>query len=358
MIKYFALALGVVAFAACGNESTDAPKKEENKITLTANNTSVEVNTPITFTVMDNLGNDLTADAVILDKSHDYNEVTNPFIPTTDGEYIFIASVNNMIAPQCKVDVVPTIPALPADSNTTSTSFRHRILLVDHTGNTCGACPNMMRALKEVAETEGYHEKYYEAMAHTYSSSDPAASSAAGGVSSHFGVNQYPTLTYNFYHPTKSSPTASHIMGQINSLWKAQGADAGIAASASFATSSVVVNIEVKAAVENDYSVTAWLLEDGIYAKQTNATEEWMNTHDNAIRQRVESDAISGINLGTIAAGKTKSTAVVLKITGKDWVRDNMKVIIIASAKNSNGKFEVANVVTCPIGDSVSYEYL
>jgi hypothetical protein len=124
------------------------------------------------------------------------------------------------------------------------------------------------------------------------------------------------------------------------------------------ATSSVVVNIEVKAAVENDYSVTAWLLEDGIYAKQTNATEEWMNTHDNAIRQRIESDAISGINLGTIAAGQTKSTAVVLKITGKDWVRDNMKVLIIASAKNSNGKFEVANVVTCPIGDSVTYEYL
>ena len=35
-IKYLVLALGVVAFAACGNEAEDT-KKEANKITLSAN---------------------------------------------------------------------------------------------------------------------------------------------------------------------------------------------------------------------------------------------------------------------------------------------------------------------------------
>ena len=301
LTKFFALALAALAFVGCGDDKPEQGVKPSGDAVLAANDNSVEVNTPIVFTVTAADGTDLTADAVIYDKSHDYVVVENPYTPTMDGEYEFYAVAGNIITPSIKVNVVPTIPALPEDAQPANTSFNHRILLVDHTGNTCGYCPQMMKALKTVAETGDYHSKYYEAMAHTYSSSDPAASSAAGGVSSHFGVNQYPTLTYNFYHPTKSSPTASHIMGQINSLWKAQGADAGIAASASFATSSVVVNIEVKAAVENDYSVTAWLLEDGIYAKQTNATEEWMNTHDNAIRQRVESDAISGINLGTIA---------------------------------------------------------
>jgi hypothetical protein len=146
-------------------------------------------------------------------------------------------------------------------------------------------------------------------------------------------------------------------MGQIDALWKAEGADAGIAAAVSLASSSVIVNTEVKAAVAGEYRITAWLLEDGIYAKQTNATEEWMNTHDNAIRQRVTSDDISGLDLGTIAAGATASTALTLNIIGNKWVRENLKVMIIVSAKNDKGKFDVANVAICPVNDVVTYDY-
>jgi hypothetical protein len=176
-------------------------------------------------------------------------------------------------------------------------------------------------------------------------------------VSNHHGVLSYPTLTYNFYHTTQSSYNDAHIMGQIDALWKAEGADAGIAAAATLASKSVVVNTEVKAAVANDYRITAWLLEDGIYAKQTNATEEWMNTHDNAIRQRVSGDDISGVDLGTLAAGETKSTALTLNIIGNKWNRDNLKVMVIVSAKNAKGQFEVANVAICPMNDVVTYDY-
>jgi hypothetical protein len=98
-------------------------------------------------------------------------------------------------------------------------------------------------------------------------------------------------------------------------------------------------------------------LEDGIYAKQTNATEEWMNTHDNAIRQRVSSDDISGVDLGTLAAGETASTALTLNIVGNKWNRDNLKVMVIVSAKNAKGQFEVANVVICPMNNVVTYDY-
>jgi hypothetical protein len=361
-IKYLVLALGVVAFAACGNEAEDT-KKEANKITLSANNASVEVNTPITFTVVDKEGNDLTAEAIILDKSHDYVEVSNPYTPTVDGEYVFIASVGNMIAPACKVDVVPTIPALPEDAEPSNTSFHHRILLVDHTGNTCSNCPKMMLALKEVMENEAaegqvsFHDKFCEAMAHSYTTGDPAYSKAAALVSSHYGVTAYPTATYNFYHTTTSPQNASHIMGQISSLWKAEGAEAGIAATSIVANTCVVVNTEVKAAVENEYRVTAWLLDDDIYAKQTNANEDWMNYHDNAIRQRVVSDDITGVALGTIAAGKTASTALTLRIDSEKWNRDNFKVLLIVSAKNAKGKFEVVNTVIYPANESVVYDY-
>ena len=362
LIKYFAFALAMVSFVACGGDTAGDSKNSANSAVLTANNNSVEVNTPITFTVTAADGTDLTADAIIFDKTNDYAVVSNPYTPTKDGEYIFFASVGKINTKYLTVNVVPSIPALPADPQPANTSFNHRILLVDHTGNTCGNCPDMMLALKDVAESTddngiSYHDKYYEAMAHSYKNEDPAFSKAAGAVSTHCGVSSYPTVSYNFYHSTTSPQNAAHIKGQINQLWKAEGADASIAASSTVANTCVVVNTEVKAATENEYRITAWLLEDNVYAKETNAKEDWMNYHDNAIRQRIVSDDITGVALGTIAAGETSSTTLTLRLDTDKWNRDNFKVMLIVSAKNSKGNFDVANVAICPANGNITYNY-
>lgn len=352
--KFIALfACAALAFASCEPKPNNS---SEGGAKLTATPQSLEVNNPISFTLIADDGTDITSEATIFDKSHDFVEVPNPFTPTEDGKYEFYAVAGNIITESIFVNVLPSIPALPADPNEASTSFNHRILLVDHTGNTCGYCPQMMEALKSVEETDDYHSKYYEAMAHSYSNQDPAQSSAAFAVSSYFGVGNYPTLTYNFVYSITSSFNDAHIMQQIDALWK-ESADAGIAASASLATNSVIVNAEVKAAVENEYRITAWLLEDGIYATQTNAKEEWMNTHNNAIRQAATTDPISGTDLGTIKTGEKASLAMSLEITTNNWNRDNFKVMVIASAKNEKGKFEVVNVALCPVGGSVVYDY-
>lgn len=349
------IAAAATLMVGCGGDGEEG-KKPTGGATLKADVQSVEVNNPITFTVTAEDGTDITAEATIYDKTHNFQEVSNPFTPTEDGKYEFYAVAGNAITETIEVVVLPTIPALPADTNEASTEFKHRILLVDHTGNTCGYCPKMMLALKEVSETGDYHSKYYEAMSHSYASSDPATSASANAISSYFGITNYPTLTYNFAYSTSSSYNAEHIKSQIDAQWK-ESADAGIAASASLATNSVVVNAEVKAAVENEYRINAWLLEDGIVANQTNGTEEWMNTHNNAIRQAVKTNPISGMELGTIKAGEKASLAMSLEITGSKWVRDNLKVMVIASAKNANGKFEVVNVAICPVDGSVTYDY-
>lgn len=352
--KFFALIAATVAmFAACtpGGDVTTAT----GDITLSAE-TVVEVNTPIHFVVKDSSGANVTNDATIFDKSHDFAQVENPFTPTVDGDYTFYAVVGDAISKDFKVTVTPEVPALPEDTDAANTSFKHRILLVDHTGNTCGYCPHMMKALKEIEESGDFDGKYYEAMSHSYSNTDPAFSGAAASISSHYGLQGYPTLTYNFYHPTSSSYNAEHIKGQINALWK-ESADAGIAASTNLAAKSVVVNAEVKAAVDGEYSITAWLLEDGIYAKQTNATDEWMNTHNNAIRQAATTSPLTGYELGALKAGETADQILNLTIARDTWNRDNMKVMLIVSKKGDNKKFDVANVVICPINDSVTYDY-
>lgn len=355
--KFLAFIAAAATLAVgCGSDGNEGDNPATGGATLKADVQSIEVNNPITFKVISDDGTNITADATIFDKTHDFAEVSNPYTPTEDGKYEFYAVSGNIITDAIEVVVLPSIPALPEDTNASSTEFKHRILLVDHTGNTCGYCPQMMLALKAVAETGDYHSKYYEAMAHSYAASDPATSPAANAISSHYGVGNYPTLTYNFAYSTTSSYNAEHIKQQIDAQWK-ESADAGIAASASLATKSVVVNAEVKAAVENEYRITAWLLEDGIVANQTNATEEWMNTHDNAIRQASTTSPISGHDLGTIKAGEKASLAMSLEILGSKWNRDNFKVMVIASAKNDKGKFEVVNVAICPVGDSVAYDY-
>ena len=352
-IKFFALTIATATmFIGCDKQNEEVASSD---ITLSAEKV-VEINTPIVFTVKNSAGVDVTSKAAIFDKSHDYVQVENPFTPTEDGDYTFYAVVGDLISKDFKVTVTPEVPALPEDADPANTSFKHRILLVDHTGNTCGYCPQMMKALKEVEETEGYHEKYYEAMAHSYASSDPAHSGAADAISGHFRVGNYPTLTYNFAHTTTSSYNAEHIKQQINALWK-ESADAGIAAAASMATKSVVVNTEIKAAVAGEYSVTAWLLEDGIEANQTNATESWMNIHNNAIRQAAMTSPITGYELGTIEAGKSAQQVLNLKITTSKWNLDNTKVMVIASRKDNNGKVDVVNVAICEVNGTVSYNY-
>lgn len=366
LIKFLTLILGIVAFAACGNETHEQEKPKKGKVTLIASNNSVEVNTPITFTVIAEDGTDITAKATIMDKTNNrFVIVPNPYTPTEDGEYIFFAYGDKFDSDAITVNVVPTIPALPTDAEPENTSFYHRILLVDHTGTACKYCPHMMKALKEVAEDKGgYHDKYYEALAHSYGTSDPAGSDAANGISSDFHISNYPTVTINFQNSIRIlwEDAVAPIKSQIDMLWKAEGANAGIAATTSLATKCVVVNAEVKAAVTNDYHITAWLLQDGIDEPQVGATEDWMRIHNNAIRQRIKASSITGVDLGNIVAGNTVSTALTLDISKNNWGintdKANFKVLIIVSEKNDKGKFEVANVAICKIDDSVTYEYL
>lgn len=351
--KFFTLVAAVATlFVACDKEGGESTA---SGITLKAESV-VEVNTPINFIVTDGAGNDVSANATIFDKTHDYAQVSNPYTPTADGDYTFYAVVGDEISKDFKVVVTPEVPTLPEDTNVANTSFKHRILLVDHTGNTCSYCPKMMVALKEVAETGNYHEKYYEAMAHSYASTDPAHSGAADAISTFYRIGSYPTLTYNFEHTTSSDYNAEHIKQQIDILWK-EAADAGIAAATSLGEKSIVVNTQVKAAVAGEYSITAWLLEDNIYATQTGGKEEWMSIHNNAIRQAATTSPIAGYEIGSIEAGATAEQILSLKLTRDTWNRDNFKVMVIASKKNSNGKYDVANVIICDINDSVSYAY-
>lgn len=365
--KFFALLCAAATLSVVGcetNNGTDEPdnsggnKPGKETIELDAKRT-VTTGEEVVFTVKTASGEDVTAESKIHLKA-DGSVVENPFVSEVDGKFEFYATYGTKISKVITVSVVPEIPTLPEDDQPENLAFNHHVLLVDHTGTDCGFCPNMMAAINEVAAMPGYHEKFYEAMAHTYNTDDPAYSHAAEIVKSHYRslINGYPTTTFNFYHPTPASYYADDVKSQIDALWKADGADAGVAASVTGGNTMVVVSASVKAKVAGDYCITAWLLEDGIYAVQNGTKDERYYTHNNAVRSLASTDRIYGFSLGTIEAGQSKSYEMTMDInTNAGWKPENLKVLVIASALNKSKRYEVVNMTVCPVNQSVNYDY-
>lgn len=355
--KFLALmCAATLAFVGCEGSGNDGPQASGSAV-LTVDKSVATMGDTITFTVT-NEGVDVTAESKIYNKDG-YQEITNPFVVEADGLYEFYAVYGTSITKTIKVSVAPSIPELPEDDDPTNTSFNHRVLLVDHTGTKCGYCPLMMEALREVAAPEGYHDKFYEAMSHTYNNDDPSWSRSAEVVTAHYGalVSGYPSLTFNFYHPASASYYATDIKSQIDALWKADGADAGVMAATTGGNTVVAVAAEVKAKVTGDYRITAWLLEDDIYAPQSGTSDESFYTHNNSIRHIASSDPITGFDLGTIEAGATAYKEMALEIQSAKWNKEKLKVLVIVTARNSSNRYEIVAMNICPINGSVKYDY-
>ena len=253
-----------------------------------------------------------------------------------------------------------TIPELPADPQPENTSFNHRILLLQHTGTYCSNCPNLMSSLKELSQMDAYAGKYQHVAAHSYNQEgDPAYSQAAANLSQAFCDGYYPELTFNLTREnTGTSLAVSTITGIIDRLHK-ETADVGIAAAAGLTDNTVGVNVQIKAAKAGQYRVAVWVLEDGIRGKQEGATEDWMNTHENAVRAMAGNTLnmrIYGEKIGELQAGQTAEKTFTLSLD-ETWQAENCKVLVLVNAAGSDGRYDLANCILCPIGSTVTYDY-
>jgi hypothetical protein len=253
-----------------------------------------------------------------------------------------------------------TVPELPADPEPDNTSFNHRIMLLQHTGTYCPNCPNLMTSLKELSELDEYVSKYHHVAAHSYNEDgDPAYSQAAANLSQAFCSGYYPELTFNLTKEnTGTSLDVNVITGIIDQLHK-ESADVGISAAAGVSDNAVGVKVQIKAAKAGQYRIAVWVLEDGIRGKQEGATDDWMNTHENAIRAMAGNTLnmrIYGEKMGELKVGQTaeKSFSIALDET---WKTENCKVLVVVNAAGADGRYDLANCILCPIGGVVTYDY-
>ena len=367
--KFFALlCAAAVAFVGCSKTTEPTPDVPETsgKLVLKADKTAVSLGETVTFTV-EQEGVDVTSVSTIYDA--DMNIVNGTFTPIESGSFSFFATKGAESSNQVVITVLASMPPLPEDPEPANTKFNHRIIIIDHTGVNCGYCPGMVDKLRSFAKTE-WHSHYNEVTCHAGSMAggDPGNSAAANALNAFQSnmIEGYPNLVLNFYAASIGNYGESTWMRYMDEafkqLVKKDGADAGIALSVTGDQTNVYCAAQIKSAKTQEYKVAAWLLESQIYSpNQSGATKDYHKIYDFALRNIAPSydrNNVQGESVGVIEAGQTLDCAYELPIISTKWAYENMDVLVIVSAKDSNGRWELVNSALCHIGESKAYEYV
>lgn len=341
-----------------------------NEVTLTVDKSVVKSGDEVTFTVIYE-GEDVTS-ASTIHANYTNEQVSNPYTTSDSGDQSFYAKYNGLKSKLCSVTVTPAYaPEFPVDSNPESYSFNQRVLLVDHTGLGCGYCPYMKEAIKSASENANYKDKFNVVYSYSYSSSESCYTSTSKTLFNYYQnicststigmyLTGYPSTTFNYQHNTAGN--YNMVQSQINEVWD-ENPSASVALAAKIVDEKIVISASVKSSKTQNVKLSLWVLEDDIYATQSNATASWMHTHHNVLRDaptKVSATDISGVDFGYVQANTTLSRVMEFDLfAASSWKRENFKLIAIISAPSEkyDNKYEVVNTAICDFGSSVGFDY-
>lgn len=311
------------------------------------------------------------------------------FSATVDGTYSFQAGYKTGFSDIVNISAISKpIPAAPADPNSASKSFVHRTFFNQHTGANCGFCPQMTSLLKRtLVDTAAETDKVVLATLRNYSGEVGFASVPCPGG--------WPTLDIDYSETYPYNGTEQGLKDIINKRTSTP-AMVGISASPVYYADEdmIVVKVSVKAAVDGQYNVGLWLMQDNFYKIQTinsgSTVEGWVegpknpyNYHNNGVRI-AESKYLNshvGYPLGNMSAGEIKEWIYVVNIQSKatedvdgsgtidhydgTWWEGRSKVNLddlhfAAFVTNTtDGKsYTVVNAIDFPYNTAAPFEYL
>lgn len=313
-------------------------------------------------------GVEISGDFKLYDGNNQQVELPDmKFTTTKKGKYEFWASYGTDVSNDVEIiatEKKPDAPDAPSDDNPDKTNFKRRVLLIQFTGTGCGYCPGMTTTLREVMAEDYYKKNVVLVAAHRFNENDPAYLYGAP-LDQAMGIASYPQIAVDMH-----TRTGYTNYGSVTSLLKNAiarvDARAGIAATSVYdeETRTVSITATVKAAETNEFRIGAWLIEDGIYGKQSNKGYPGdFNTHDHCIRvadSKVSGTDFSGHALGVIEAGSTAEYSFSIDVDS-DWNADNCSLVLfVTSPESRNGSkyFYVNNTVEMPLDGTIDYEYL
>lgn len=382
-IKLFATFCAVVALcSSCltgvgTDEDLYAPETPEipadGELVLTATPTTIYADGEDFSTLkLTKGGVEITSDFTLYDGDNNTVSLTDmKFSTEKKGKYYFWASYGLDITETICIEAVeklPDAPDAPDDDNPDKLNFKRRVLLIQFTGTGCGYCPSMTTTLRQIMSdttSQKYNEKVVLAAAHRFNQDDPAYLEGAA-LDDAMGITSFPQVAVDMHTRTTYYNYGS-VAGMLNSALSRVEAKAGIAAVSEWdeQTRTISITATVKAAQTEEFRIGAWLLEDGIYGRQSNYTSEQgdFNVHDCCIRladSKVTSTDFSGHLLGEIEAGKTANHSFSLEVKS-GWNIDNCRLVLFVTApetRNGRKYFYVNNVVEMPVAGKIDYEYI
>ena len=382
MKRIFTFLMMVAAFAAAtscgleGGETTDDPNKDQNQNPdpdpdqndneNTSTDLTISIDTPVikadgqsAANITVKLGTEVLKSGVkFYDAKTDKPMSIKDFAFTTTeaGVYSFWASYKTFHTKSVTVTAITSsIPDLPLDKKPESTSFVKRVFINQFTGTGCGYCPNMIDVLTKFGKT--YPDKYVLAACHTYNDTDPAYLDYS--IDNAMSVGGYPCVVLNLDKTQKFQDYTKPALLK-NMFLEDYGTGkvgTGIAVSTLLDGENIVIRAAMKVASEGKYRIGAWLLEDGIMAKQSGAGNDPIE-HNNCVRD------IYSKNTGTDYSGRLhimdageSAEEFFLATMNSKWNSAKCHVVVFVCAQKTNGNYAVVNVIDCPLGKSLSYEY-
>lgn len=363
LTKFFAFAFAALAFVGCDEKTPDQKEPlptPTGDIKLTADKTAVEIGETVTFTVTDAENQDVTSQALIYDEN--FNEVGSQVTFNESGSYSFFATVGSANSNYVSVVVMADVPVVPEDPQPENFTFNHRAVVIDQTGVNCGYCPNATDQLKTLENTE-WHKYYNEVTCHagSYAGGDPGNSAAANALNQFQSsmISGYPCILVNFYGKPNGYGY-NDIIKVLQPYVQKDGVDVGISLAVTGDESCVYAAAQVKSGVAQEYKITAWLLESNIYSpNQAGATKDYHKIYNNALRNMSHEYSKTNVqgDSYTFEANEVKDVAFELEMISNKWKLENMSVLVIVSAKDANGRWEVANSAVCKINEAKEFEY-
>ena len=363
LTKFFAFAFAALAFVGCDEKTPDQKEPlptPTGDIKLAADKTAVEIGETVTFTVTDAENQDVTSQALIYDEN--FNEVGSQVTFNESGSYSFFATVGSANSNYVSVVVMAEVPEVPEDPQPENFTFNHRAVVIDQTGVNCGYCPNATDQLKTLENTE-WHQYYNEVTCHagSYAGGDPGNSAAANALNQFQSsmISGYPCILVNFYGKPNGYGY-NDIIKVLQPYVQKDGVDVGISLAVTGDESCVYAAAQVKSGVAQEYKITAWLLESNIYSpNQSGATKDYHKIYNNALRNMSHEYSKTNVqgDSHTFEANEVKDLAFELEMISNKWKLENMSVLVIVSAKDANGRWEVANSAVCKINEAKEFEY-
>jgi len=415
--KYFILLL-TIGIVSCsseddngGNGGNGGNGNEVTSITLSADPTSLFVDQSSTFTVTDNLGNNVTANATF---SINGSDITNPYTFTASGTYNVVATYNDLTSSAVQitvtepatsitlstdassyyqgqsatmtvldnfgndvtasaiftiegnnaasnpyllnnagsVDIVASYQALT--SNTVSVTvnalptYTTKIMLSDFTGTWCGACPIAGEAIHNLNNPNVIPVAFHNG--------DSMANSDSNAVDNAFNVTSYPTVLINGAAGQWS--WSNFPTSELDPYLNAE-ANLGLGINSTVNGSNLDITVKVGFGLVNSaYKLTVYLVEDGFVQSQANYyvaghPDPWPDyVHDDILRKSYTNPMGDAIPAGDITiGGEYVRSFNSVAITNVNNVA-NARIVAFVSDTNNN----VINIQTAALGVDQDYD--